>query len=89
MITLFNRKELISTYDMGEQSEIRDILAQNKIDYDIKTLNRKSPSSLAAGSRARTGTFGEKLDLEYEYTIYVKKDDYEEAAYLIKDVKPR
>lgn len=89
MITLFNRKELISTYDMGEQSEIRDILAQNMIDYDIKTLNRKSPSPLAAGSRARTGTFGEKLDLEYEYTIYVKKDDYEEAAYLIKDVKPR
>lgn len=84
MITILNRKELISTFDMQKQSEIRSILSQNNIDYDIKTINRKSPSPMAAGSRARTGTLGENLSFEYEYTVYVKKSDYDTACHLIQ-----
>ena len=87
MITIFNRRELISTFYMKKQSEIKSILAQNKIDYDIRTINRKSPSPMAAGSRARTGTFGENLAFEYEYTIFVKKTDYDTACYLIKNAQ--
>lgn len=84
MITVFNRKELISTFDMKMQSEIREVLKEHHIDYYIKTVDRKSPSPFVAGSRARTGTFGETPALELEYIIYVKKDDYEEACFLIK-----
>lgn len=84
MITIFNRKELVSTYSMGEQAKVRNILADNHIDYFVKTINRKSSSPLAAGTRARTGTFGENLDLEYEYIIYVKKQDFKEAQHLLK-----
>lgn len=86
MITMFNRKELISTYDMGQQAEVRNILSRNHIDYDVKTLNRKSPSPFGAGSRAYTGTFGEKLESELEYTIYVKKEDYDTACLLIRNI---
>lgn len=39
MITIFNRKELIITYDMAIQLKVRDILASNNIDYIIKVLN--------------------------------------------------
>lgn len=83
MITILNRKELINTFSMTKQSEIRSILKNNKIDYVIKTINRKSPSPFSAGSRARTGTFGENMDVMYEYIIYVKKQDYEQAYHLI------
>lgn len=83
MITIFNRKELCITFDMKEQARVRDILAANKIDYIVKTINRMSPSPMAAGSRARTGTLGQNTDTMYEYKIYVHKTDYEEAYRLI------
>ena len=35
MITIFNRKQLINTYDMTIQAKIRNILAANKVDYTI------------------------------------------------------
>ncbi len=83
MLTMFNRRELIITYDMKRQAEVRDLLAQNDIDYYVKVINRKSPSPFFAGSRARTGTFGENLRLEYEYIIYVNKSDYGIASAII------
>lgn len=83
MITIFNRKELINTYDMKTMSEIRDTLVHSNIEYYIKTINRKSPSPFADGTRSRTGTFGENLASEYEYRIFVKKDNFETARSLI------
>ena len=83
MITIFNRKEVCLTYDLKKQSEVRDILHANGIDYTVKVLNRKSPSPIAAGSRDRTGTFGEDLSKEYEYKSSVHLDDYEKACALI------
>ena len=83
MITFFNRKEVCITYDMKRQAEVRDILNFNGIDYIVKVTNRKSPSPIGAGSRARTGTFGENLSMELEYKIFVHKNDYEKALYLI------
>lgn len=83
MITIFNRKELISTYDMKKQAEVRDLLSQFKISYSIKVINRKSPSPFDAGSRARTGTLEENLQLEYQYIIFVRKEDYDKADAVI------
>ena len=36
MITIFNRKELWTTFSMEEQASIRSLLADNGIDYSIK-----------------------------------------------------
>lgn len=71
MITIFNRKELIITYDTAIQSKVRDILASDNIDYIIKVRN-VHPYALNLRS--------------YEYKIYVHKKDYEQAGYLIRDV---
>lgn len=78
-MNLFNRKELTSTFSMAEQAKIREILLANQIDYTVKTVNRKSPSPLSAGSRASTGTLGENLQAELEYIFYVTKDQLEQA----------
>lgn len=84
MITVLNRKELAITFDMKEQARVRNLLADHNIDYDIKTVNRMSPSPVAAGARSRTGTFGQSQDTMYEYIIYVHKNDYEKALHLIR-----
>lgn len=82
-MNLFSRKELVTTFSMAEQARICEILMANNIEYTVKTVNRKSPSPLAAGSRATTGTLGENLETELEYIFYVNKNDYEQAKQLI------
>ena len=83
MITIFNRRELTITFSLKKQAEISSILSVNNISYLKRVINRKSPSSFFVGTRARTGTFGEKLELSYEYIIYVHKNDYDRAKSLI------
>lgn len=75
MITVFNRKEL---------ARLRTILEEKNIDYQIKTVNRMSPSPVAAGARSRMGSFGQEQSGMCEYIIYVRKEDYEEAMHLIR-----
>lgn len=36
MITIFNRKELLSTFDMQKQAELRQLLEQNGIEYCVQ-----------------------------------------------------
>ena len=84
MVTVFNRKELMMTFDLNEQVRIRNLLADHGIDYYIKTINRTSPSPLSVGSRGRTGTFGLNQNNVYEYKIYVKKEDYDKAIFFIR-----
>ncbi|WP_242992297.1 hypothetical protein [Faecalicatena contorta] len=82
MITIFNRKELISTFDMRKQGNIRQLLAQNKIDYNVKIINRESPSLFLTRGRTATGTYGKKS--ETEYVIYVRRIDFEKAAAVVR-----
>ena len=83
MITIFNRKELIITTDMKRQSGIRNILANNNIDYVIKTTNLQNAPVVGA-NRGRTGSFGINQDYSYEYKIFVHKKDYGRAKLLIR-----
>ncbi len=79
MITIFNRRELLTTYSMEKQAQVRDALSQNGINYRIKTDSRSSGSY----TRGRTGSFGQSSNYAYQYTIYVHRSDYEKACYLI------
>ena len=83
MITVFNRKELLITYDTKKQSDVRTMLRDHKIPYDVKVKNLLSPSPTRAGARAYAVTLGIDLSKSYEYKIYVRKADYEKALRLI------
>ena len=83
MLTIFNRKELIVTMDIHRQAEIRDVLAQNGIDYTVKTKNLQN-SGVLDSQRGHIGNMGINQDYSYEYKIYVQKKDYEAALGLIK-----
>lgn len=85
MITIFNRKELISTFNIGIQAAVRDVLSNNHIDYQIKVIGRQSSAFMAGGKMTGTftGRYGENTNCSTEYTFYVKKSDYDKAAYLL------
>ena len=76
MIHLFNRKELLLTSSMERQARVRDMLAANKIPYLVRTSSNIS--------RSRGVMPGMRMDLLYQYYIYVKRCDYEKAKHLIQ-----
>lgn len=79
MITIFNRRELLTTYDMAQQAQVRAVLDAAGIPYKVRVVDRKNGQAMLAGSRARTGSFGENMAMAYEYTVYVAKEDLERA----------
>lgn len=83
MLTIFNRKELIVTMEMNRQSEVKDILSQNGIDYTVKTTNFQA-APILGNRRGQIGSLGLNQNYSYEYKIYVHKKDFEKAAYLIR-----
>ena len=83
MITIFNRKEVLTTMDMKRQASVRDVLSANGIDYIVKVSDRQT-SDIFASSRTRCGSFGVDQNSAYEYKIYVHKKDYDNAMRLMR-----
>ena len=84
MLTIFNRRELLTTFSMEEQNRVRNILAQNHIDYRIKTVNPTARATFGSSGRSHTGSFGVNADCAYQYSIYVRACDLERARACLK-----
>ena len=67
MITIFNRKQLIITYDITIQSKIKDVLAANNVDYIINPV-----MGLYGSRQAEYKIYVHKKD--YEQACYLIKD---------------
>ena len=85
MITIFNRKELLMSYDLRQVNNLREILRANRIDYQVKASYPRSPFSTPAG-RTRTAYFGAVRQQE-RYTVYVRKSDWDRAMYLLREAR--
>ena len=83
MIHIFNRKELLLSYDLRQVNNLREILRANRIDYHVKVSYPRSASAFGAG-RARTASFGPVRQQE-RFTVYVHKADYDRAMYLLRN----
>ena len=83
MIHIFNRKELLLSYDLRQVNNLREILRANRIDYHVKASYPRSASAIGAG-RARTASFGPVRQQE-RFTVYVHKADYDRAMYLLRE----
>ncbi len=79
MITIFNRRELITTSSQQRFFRIREALSAAGIDSHTKTHG-----AAGAAERARFGTAGLRQDAMYTYAIYVHQDDYNRAARAIQ-----
>ena len=74
MITIFNRKEVFSTFSMEAQSKARAALERYGIDYIVNTSGGMA-RNYGSGSIA-VDRFGTNPSLNIQYRIYVKKDGY-------------
>ena len=83
MLTIFNRAELLITYDLNRFNRVRDALDGAGIDYVYRTKDLTSPTlleGLAGGSsRGRTGTLDISHDARVEYKLYVHRDQLDWA----------
>ena len=79
MITIFNRKEVITTYDVEEYANARDDLKEAGIEFKIR---RKRTGYSSVRSMGRGISASQKHN-GLEYTIYVKEEDYHRAVHII------
>ena len=83
---IFLRKRLFLDTNAVEFARIKDILARNGIQYDVKTtvsenaMTRKFNSAAAAHLRQSYSDFSTQV---YLYHIYVKRSDYERAKAVV------
>ena len=68
MITIFNRKQLMITYDITIQAKIRDILSANNIDYTINPIMFSARTYTSAEYKI----YVRKKD--YKYASFLIKD---------------
>lgn len=87
MITLFNRKNVYTGFDLKQFSAIRTALADNHIDYVPKVTNRLGQWAGHGTIRGRTGSVGMTSDIMYEYEVFVHKKDYELAMKVIQEMR--
>lgn len=79
MITVFNRRELITIPSQQKYFRIRRALSAAGIANATKIRG-----IVRAAARARYGVAGLQQDALYSYTIYVHRDDYDRAAAAIQ-----
>lgn len=82
----FGKKELWLGNSMEHCTRIRRILDEAGISYTYRVSDRQGQLLLPASGtlRARTGSPGIRPGTEKEYRIFVKKADFDKAAYLIR-----
>lgn len=81
MITVWNRKELLCTFDMKKQAEVRDILWKFDISYEMRVSDR---ADFFTGGRMTSEPSDADIDRQTEYLIYVRKEDYDRAMFLVQ-----
>lgn len=82
MIHIFNRKEILITYDLNVLYKAKDILFKN----DIQCLTRSFNTTMGRGRGSPSiisYDFGIRHDFSVEYKVYVHRKDYEKAKYLV------
>ncbi len=77
MITIFNRKEILTTMDAQRFYEITGKLKDANIKYDYKIRN------MMGSGQSRVGAIGLNHKFLYQYYLYVHKKDVEIAQYAI------
>ncbi len=89
MITIMNRKTVYLGTDMKKFSQILDTLSASGIPYKYKVSNPMGKWSAPGAGVIRSQTGGLGLNgkpVPDTYEIYVHRDDYEKAGYLLRNL---
>ena len=66
-MNIFNRRQLISTYNLKQVNQIKEMLNANGIKFYISTHNRKGDDLFLSVGRGHQGTAFEKMGVEGYY----------------------
>lgn len=80
----WNQKEVFMGCSLQRFNEVRYTLSENGIEHKYRVIDNNNPSFLGLSRRARTGTFGEKMDYSKTYYIYVHKSNYDKVCALLR-----
>ncbi len=82
MITAFNSTEIYAGKDVTEYNRICDMLEENKIPYKTQTFCADGQTGMRR-FRGHGITIGTDIRELYEYSIRIRKEDLENAQWLI------
>lgn len=80
MLTIFNRRELLSTFSPETQENVRGALKRGGIAYRLRVRNLTSAVGRSYPGGHRIAPFRQDGNMQYEYIFYVHRDDVAEAA---------
>ena len=72
MISLFNRRELITVLTQEKLMAVQEALVAAGIGFTVKVRGI---------ARGRTGSFGLRQEATYTYTVFVRKEDYDRGRH--------
>ncbi len=87
MVTIFNRKKLVTDSSSQEIARVRGVLEENGIDFYTET--KRNANIVLEGNYARMAASrgmaysSMRGPVDYTYTIWVKKKDYDRAEKLL------
>ena len=79
MLTIFNRRELLTVLSTEQMFRVKEALAEAEIPFRAVSLNRGGP----CGTRGRGIPFIQAESM-YQYRIYVHKNDHGRAMAAIQ-----
>ena len=79
----WNRKEIYTTLSFNDFAKAKEMLQINRINYDYKVVDQ-SGANMFESRRRQFGSLGLNADVIKQYYLYVHKNDYEKAGYLLR-----
>jgi hypothetical protein len=73
----FFKEDVYIGYSMGDLAKVRQALANEGIKYSYKVLDQSGQK------RGNSGSMGMNMDYSKQYTVSVKRKDFEQASYLV------
>lgn len=87
MILPWKRKEVFMGSSMMDFCKVRELLSENHIEYDFRIVDRSAWGHSFGRTPSLTRLnlpFGNQEPNSMSYYIYVYKEDYETARYLLR-----
>ena len=79
----FFKEDVYIGYSMGDLAKVRQALANEGIKYSYKVFDQSAQWIGRGTSRGNYGSMGMNMDYSKQYTVSVKKKDFEQASYLV------
>ena len=79
----FFKEDVYIGYSIGDLAKVRQTLANEGIKYSYKVLDQSGQWMGRGTVRGNSGSMGMNMDYSKQYTLSVKRKDFEQASYLV------